>query len=204
MNECEKYLSDILDAAAGRTEPSQALRSHLEKCSDCRELLTEAEGVHRATSSLPADEVSPVVTERILAAAREHIKPSRKAVRWPVWRYAVGLVAVSPALFLIGLWLLRAEREPLDPAAVAALEEDIDRGLGRARSQLETLWPHRGWDFQNSRSVTSRMNDFQHRLERFRSRTQQGTFPLDFAPEKNDRRQEGHRSSTDFKGRYVS
>jgi hypothetical protein len=202
--DCEEYLSNILDVAAGHAQPSEALRSHLEKCSDCQQLFTEAERFHRAVAALPADEPSLRVAESILAEARTRLGSDRFAFRRSRRWLAIGTAASAVLIIAVVSVLTSSTKGDLDPAAVAALESQLDQGLDRVRNEMDTLWPQSGWKSKQPRDLSSRIYGFQARLERFRSRTQQETFPLDFSPEKDDRQREGRGPWTLFKARYVS
>jgi hypothetical protein len=204
VTECETYREEILEAATVRGPMLAEAREHLESCEQCRSLFAAADSVARGVRSMAGESPSSETTDRILAAARKQVAQKRAgAARVRRW-VAAGVVAASPALFVVGAWLLGFGEDPMDPDAVAALEERVDRGLDRVRLEMDSAWPEGGWGRGESRDVSSRIDRFQARLERFRTRSRSETFSLDLVPEEDERQREKRGHLNPFEWRHMS
>jgi len=204
VSDCRDYRNEILEAASKGGPFPIEISEHLDSCDACRALYEMTEAVTRSVQALPMESPSQETTDRILAAARAEVEsPAGSVPRSRRWQ-ALGVAAASILLFIAGMWLLNSREEPLDPGEVAVLETKVDQGLSRVQTEMDTLWPERGWGTEDSRSVAARLNSFEERLERFRTRTRQETFPLVSVPENDKPRQEGRGESNHGERRYVS
>jgi len=111
--EAEKMISEYVDGGLSRDQEA-ALKSHLEACPNCQELLRDFQEIGREAKRLPSLSPSPLAWQRIAAGVREVGKgaprPAKERRSWLSlnWgpagpRYAV---AAALALVIIGAGLI--------------------------------------------------------------------------------------------------
>lgn len=192
MKKCEELLNRLLDVASTETGPDEELREHLDECRECRELFEDTRALHGTVGSVPDEEPSEWVTERILAEARA--KAPHSVDRRSTWRIVFGGVSAAILVVVIVLqYRYWSETEsPSDPSNdVVALETSLDEGLSKVRDGIdETGVFHRDTE---PAGVSERLESFRTRFDSFRLSTEAGSFPLDSvapsdSPEKEDLR----------------
>lgn len=73
--EIEKYLDDYLDAALTADEQN-AIKTHVDACTPCHQLVEESKAIRRALRTLPVTEASPGFEAKLFATVRSHYAAS--------------------------------------------------------------------------------------------------------------------------------
>jgi hypothetical protein len=111
MKTCGDYREALIDAAAGRTEPSRELRSHLDDCSSCRFAFTEESQLFAAIDTgLRASanaEVPPSLLPRVRAQLNER--------RVPRFSWVPAVAVLSASVLTLAIFFVRsAGRDPAE------------------------------------------------------------------------------------------
>src|SRR3954452_18630925 len=74
--DCTHCESVLLDLCYGELPPAQEreVRAHIHECPTCRKALSRLEAGQALARHLPDEAPSPEVTDRILRAAKEHLR----------------------------------------------------------------------------------------------------------------------------------
>lgn len=99
MGHCEEYLERVSAAVDGALSQSEQveLEAHLASCPQCQALYRDLTALHDGMLDLPAIDVPPELTERIMSAVEETkvvTFPAKKRSPWKKWLASAAVLAV--------------------------------------------------------------------------------------------------------------
>lgn len=102
MNSCEQTNDRLIDYLSGELSEgeAEALRSHCEECSPCRENLEAHQMILRADASSPLVDVPDHIANRILQASVQSVQPATSRSPWRVVTTLAALLLLCASLWM--------------------------------------------------------------------------------------------------------
>jgi tetratricopeptide (TPR) repeat protein len=151
--DCTHCESVLLDLCYGELPPAQEreVRAHIHECPTCRKALSRLEAGQALARHLPDEAPSPEVTDRILRAAKEHL---RQRGTWfervqglleSFGRIAmtrqVAMATMSLLIVFVGLWSIPELTHRRDPLSVAVESPPTGEAGPSVREPQQTSLP---------------------------------------------------------------